>query len=173
LPISDAESTFEEERHPLGSFDDASKSLMGLADKWLALEIPSVSRLAFGAILIHKADGVAAVNALLSGYLPGLDLSTEGCSDLNFQINRPRLSRTVRDLKLNRLSKWAVMTRQLVNLVPGTDPALVSEGTVARLELDMNTALEYAGELPAAFLSGILEELVGLAKETSERGDIP
>ena len=46
-------------------------------------------------------------------------------------------------------------------------------GTAGRAELDMNTSPEYDGLLPHDTLPSLLQELIDLAAELAESGDVP
>jgi hypothetical protein len=109
------------------------------------------------------------------GMVPGLRLDT-GCSDLLYQINRPRPSMLGGGLTINRLSKWSAAALQVVQIdatrTPGASVRPIAEFLTAQLELDISTV---PGErLPSrpSELSEVYEELVDLGLEIAPKGDI-
>jgi hypothetical protein len=143
--------------------------------KWIQT-LPMI-RLAFGAVLLQPVDGLAEGYRLLSSYVQ-LQIDPENTSDLLYQINRRRVSSSgITGLTINRLAKWSVLRlqRNLFMLSPGSpvQSHTQSEAFACRLELDINTAPEFEGELPQAELPSLIQELVEMGREIAEQGDIP
>lgn len=160
----------------MGQFETSLTPFQELIDRWLENAVPS-ARLAFGAILMYPVEDRAAGYRLLEPYLPKVELDPDGSTDFIYQINRPRADQLGIDgLKLNRLSKWFV-ARQITGRmeVSLSDAKAVhfpeSETYACRLQLDINTAAEYQGELPYDQLNRIFNELVELGKEIATGGD--
>lgn len=115
----------------------------------------------------------------LSYYLP-FDLD-EDSSDFLYQINRPRKISSVESFEcsVNRLSKWSA-SKWSVSLFAGSgsDPSQLTQYITkptqfaVRLELDINTAADFVGELDSEKLPHIFRELVELGKEIANKGDI-
>lgn len=161
----------------LGSFNDTLPLLMGVVDRWLDLaDVPPIHRLAFGSVLVQPVENRATGYRLLADYLPSIAIDPDGSSDFLYQINRPRLSASgVPGLRINRLSKWSVSLTlgTKVTMGPPGLTVAISEGVSAcRLELDVNTAPDYEGDLPKGRLAGVLHELAGMALEIAQRGDV-
>lgn len=159
----------------IGVLPTAVEAFVPLARRWLEMA-PALGRVAYGAVLLQPVVGREEAYALISRQVPGLRLDTPECSDLLYQINRPRISRVLPGLGLNRLSKWGApqLTLTQVMLSPAgsalsTHPIRV----VARLELDINTAADNREILPHADLGALVDELVGLGAEIAREGDIP
>lgn len=163
---------------PTGPFEDSLNSFLGLMSRWLNMS-PPIKRLAFGAVLILPVEDQRSGYVLLAKYLPHIKLDPEGSSDFLYQINRPRDSGTgIRDLRINRLSKWFVARRGTGRIELSAQQARVSffptsEGYACRLELDINTVADYQGDLPQDRLGAIFQELVELGKEIATEGDVP
>jgi hypothetical protein len=159
----------------LGSLKDAIDQFRPAMAKWLGLS-PAIARLAFGAVLWRpvkdKLDGYHTIAV----YLPAVTLDGSKSSDFLYQINRPRRSK-IPNLEINRLSKWMVGQIQsiIVSGTPGAVPVTVLGAAHhgCRLELDINTSADYQGLLPQQEVQGIFGELVTLAEEIAEKGDIP
>jgi hypothetical protein len=159
----------------LGSYSESIEAFVGLMKQWLPLS-PPVQRLAFGAVLLRPAKDRLDGYKMLSAYLPFVKLDAES-SDFGYQINRPRKSSTdLTGLKINRLSKWSVMARLgLMFSLVGQELARQHASPVAtacRLEVDINTSPDFAGELPKEKLSAVLDELIALATEIATKGEV-
>ena len=120
---SEKENQFMIDRLPaLGPFDSILEIFLGPIIKWFDLkEIPLFRRIAFGAIVFQPMKDKQSGYELLSSFLPNIQIDEINSSDFLYQINRPRESKVIADLKINRLSKWSVLLRQLmsVDLVSG------------------------------------------------------
>ncbi len=154
----------------VGGLKDAIGEFRPVMARWLGLS-PAIARLAFGAVLWRpvkdKVDGYKTIAA----YLPAITLDGNKSSDFLYQINRPRKSK-VPNLEINRLSKWGVAQVQSM-IVSGTGAVLGPAHHGCRLELDINTSPDYQELLPQQEVQGILDQLVALSVEISEKGDLP
>jgi hypothetical protein len=161
----------------LGTFTEVVEGFVPLMQKWLAIA-PPLNRLAFGAVLMMPVDSREHGYRLLGErYLPALKIDPVGSSDLNYQINRPRPSRTLPNLAINRLSKWSVLFVRRHLLGVQGDTMRTDKGEeprhFCRLELDLNTAPIFDRDLAGSSLGPAFDELRALALEIAERGDIP
>jgi len=149
---------------------------------WMKLNsCPSLIRLAVGCVLLQPVQSREAAYLQLRNYLHAVDLKPEA-RDFIYQINRPRESRSVpADLQINRLSKWSVPLRGKVafSISLGTKDKSAMAGSfegqgqfACRVELDINTAQDYKGEFSGNDLLTVFDELVTLAREISEKGDV-
>ncbi len=167
-----AESKPEEVSTGLGPVEEGVKRFMEALNGWLKLARP-VQRLAVGVVAsLGVPDRLSGYRAI-QGFLQDVKLDAEHISDFLYQINRPRQSKVIPALKINRLSKWSVSLSRTLQLIVGAAPQASFGGPeefACRLELDINTAAEHEGELPTL---DVLPELVRLALEISDRGDIP
>jgi hypothetical protein len=157
----------------IGSFISSIDSFFTLMLRWLE-DSPAIQRLAFGASLLKLCDEPNQGYKQLSKYLPfDLDLDS---SDFLYQINRPRKS-TVHefsDVIINRLSTWNVSS--LIQVNPSSQLALgLSSQSIQyaiTLNLDINTLGQFNENLNPEQFKKIFKELVELAKEIAEKGDI-
>ncbi len=160
-----------------GPFPDALNPFATLATSWLRV-CPPVTRLAFGAVLFQPTADQRAGYLQIAKYLHWVKLDPDGSSDFFYQINRPRDSTSgIHGLRINRLSKWSVLLFQGFSVALGKQQLATVGYTLkesaCRLELDINTAPEFAGELPRDTLPKIFQELVALGEDIASKGDIP
>ena len=155
----------------IGPFDSALPDFLSVAEEYLA-SAPEMQRLAFGPVLVSPAANLSSAYSLISQFLPALKIDAESSRDLFYQINRPRISSAVRNLRINRLAKWQVVELQLFQIDPSVKaPASISSTPLLRLELDINTAAENTQPLKDQ-AKDLLSEMTQLAQEIATRGDI-
>lgn len=158
----------------IGTFESSISSLQKIGEKWLP-ECSAVSRLAFAAVLVLPVEDRPTGYGKLSQFLPFK--LPQDASDFIYQINRPRISGTVSDLKVNRLSKWSVMRAGSIQLVLGGKSTTIAQSGpqhhACRLELDINTSEDFSEELPKAQLVPLFAELVKVGAEIASKGDAP
>lgn len=149
-----------------GTFPEKLRAFRKLMCRWFEFSTcPAAQRLAFGAVLLSPVESQQDGLRQLSNLLP-IELETDGSKDFSYQINRPRPSHSqIRDLSINRLSKWAVLSWA------GTSD-LGHEQFACRLELDINTALDFQKELTRNSYGQLFGELTELGQEIADKGDI-
>lgn len=164
----------------IGEFEKVDKTFLTLANQWLSRD-QSLTRLAFGCILVLPVAGKEEGYKRLGNFLPQLAIDPVGSSDLVYQINRPRTSRVIDGLRVNRLSRWSVAISQAMSLqfslstgaaeaVGGpTGPGL----SACRLQLDINSDQTQTVPLRSDMLVPLLNEFVELAREIATGGDMP
>jgi hypothetical protein len=158
----------------VGPAGESFEALRRLVVRWFAVS-PPINRLAVGAVLTRPVASRQEAYRIITDYVPGLHLDTEGCSDFLYQINRPRISSVHSGLLINRLAKWSAAAVGLLGIMPA-DPTHVLQRdlyTVTRLELDINTAAGFQSAFSASELPDLVAELGGMGLEISEQGDIP
>ena len=163
----------------LGSYDSIGNKFHQLMAQWLPL-CPTTNRLAYGAVLLLPADTVPEACNTLSTFLPAVEIDCENTTDFLYRINRRRNSSCgVQALEINRVSTWSIANVSGINveLGPGRQPlqriVKLTDATICRLELDINTAPEFDNEIPSAIVPAIFDELVKLGNEIASQGDIP
>lgn len=156
-----------------GTYADVVGTFRDCCARWLPAA-PGLNRLAFGAVLVHPVEDRIEGYRQLSEHFLRFAVDGSTSADLLFQINRPRKSRVVNGLQLNRLCKWASAAVSVVQLTiqPAAEPVRLPAVNAVRVELDINTASD-VDALPPSALGGILEELVGLGEELARQGDVP
>jgi len=161
----------------IGPLQDAIRVFAPLMNRWFELETcPTVQRLAFGAVMFQPVQNLQTGYQRIMQYLPSVQIDIENSSDFSYQINRKRYSRIVQGLIINRLSRWSVMGLQDISMQITPARAQGSLGPIyhaCRLELDINTVPEFQGEFRRDQLSSLFQELIDLAVEIANHGDIP
>jgi hypothetical protein len=161
-------------------FDEALTTLKQLASQWFSMQL-HVVRVAFGANLVQPANDMREAYSTLDRYLADLKVDPENSSDLLYQINRPRGSRVIEGLEINRLSKWSVMAQASGGWVLQTNPAVgeqvaslpVALRHASSLELDVNTKGTHGTNFPQPRLNELFDELMEWGSEIAEKGDVP
>ncbi|MEH2354933.1 hypothetical protein [Nostoc sp.] len=158
----------------VGSFSESANSFAQLMNRWLDVS-PNLQRIAFGANLLLPFEDVEQAYQSLPAYFPLNKLDLKNAQDFNYRINRPRnVDYDISDLKINRLSTWSVMTFtafQFTNVGSYTYSSAPLNVAI-RLELDINTSIDFSGELSKDELPKMFAQLVEYAKEIALKGDI-
>jgi hypothetical protein len=158
----------------MGEYDRAASEHTAIVHRWLASG-PALGRIAYGPVLIHKVPDKEEGYRALQNMLPRLPIDDPASSqDFFWQINRPRASTVIQELRVNRLSKWTVIRVQRVNVavdVGRSDVRRLPELAAVRLEIDLST--EPVRPLPSEDLPRLFDEMRALALEIMERGDVP
>jgi hypothetical protein len=160
----------------IGPFSQALDAFLLPTRKWLQ-QAPSLLRMAFGPVFVNPVNSREEGYRRISQVLPAIAIDPEGSSDFLYQINRRRTSTVLPDLRINRVSKWSVRALALSQLrlsQLGQPLSLTSDPVLfrCRLELDVNTPQENENPLPKDKLGEVYQELVDLALEIAEKGDI-
>lgn len=162
----------------IGPYPEALDLFGGKIFPWLLKGSPGVTRIAWGAALSQPVGDRVAGYRKLQEYLPSLKIDSENSSDLLYQINRPRKSKVIEGLTVNRLQKWAVLAVHTLRVPIGATQVQVQERLSpvehrCRVELDINTAEDRSDALPKERVSDQLLELVKIGDEILTNGDIP
>jgi hypothetical protein len=158
----------------LGPAMEIVDAFSAIAEKWLARDdLPAIARMAFGAVLTHPEVDRQAGYLRLPDYVP-VQVSPES-SDFLYQTNLPPVPSAtgIEGLRLNRLNKWSVVTwRPIALRFTGTavQAQPVPGAFALRVELDINTAPDFAGPIPHARLVDIYRELVAAGRAIASNG---
>jgi hypothetical protein len=134
-----------------------------------------IVRIAFGATLLAEtADRIGAYEILKSN-IKSVKINAQKSQDFLYRINWPVRSKVDPNIYINRLTNWGSLqfVRKLMQLT-GTNLE-VAPGDIAyaaQLEIDHNTQDLNLRPFEAAERIPIFEELVALAKENADRGEI-
>lgn len=155
----------------IGKYTEKINDLNGIIENWLNLQ-NNVVRLAQAVSFFHrvkdKNDGYELLNKLLHNVkVPDANIA----SDLSFKINRPRLSKVVEDLKINRLTSWQCMQGHF-GIDRDGENEISEPFDFILLETDLNTDAEWKKEITPENKIKLYKELDFLSKEISEEGDI-
>ena len=162
----------------LGPFEETIGDFRALGERWfLDGSYPGSSRLAFGATLSIPVRDRTSGLVVMRSFLHSVNIDTEGMSDFAYQVNRPRKSSTgIPNLEINRLSKWAVVTREQKAIritAVGVEESGSQPTTACIVEMDINTAPRSELKLASQESVLVFQELLNFAIEISRAGDIP
>lgn len=157
----------------IGTFDDAIGFFLPPMVRWLKMS-PPARRLALGTTVHQSVPDRQEGYRLLATYLQSVSIDIQNSSDFSYQINRPRPSMSgIAGLKINRLTKWSVASLVWHSVEAGAPMRPVRMASACRVELDINTAPDFQGELSNDQQYAVLEELTELTREILRRGDVP
>ncbi len=157
-----------------GLVEAALSTFNKVVRNWLGSTDITSNRLAVGVGgVIPMPDRVTAYNALQE-YLPSVKIDAEHSRDLMYQINRPKPSRSLGpEVELNRLTRWGALLTQFRSFsATGSSPLLVSVQYVA-VECDNSTPAERESPLDNSKFVDIYDELMEMALQNLERGELP
>lgn len=159
ITLTPPEATFSS----LGGFVDVLNEFKPLSDKWLKQLSPlNLKRIAFGTNLLQRVTSVDEGYNFLSRFLP-FSVNSREYSEFNLQINKHTKSRILPDLKINRLTKWSVLTLKLELGTPSLSPTSshrYPDVYMCHLELDINTDQSYKGIFDDKKTLSIFNELI-------------
>ena len=138
-------------------------------------QVPNVNRLAVGATLLTPGPSLHETYTVLASFLSGIPLDQVDAPDFTFRINRRRKSTKSPTVTINRLATWSIAQGQSVEIA--SSGGQTSQSNVvqyaANLELDINTASIAPRSIPHERSPALLDELIGLAIEITDKGDVP
>ena len=157
----------------IGDYLIEKQAFFKALEKWTPSCPPSY-RIALGTILLETTDNLINGYHHLSKLLPAIKIDAENSFDFSYSINRPRFSKVLKNLKINRLSKWSVVTISLQIINPSVRQNFdkISETFACRLELDVNTTADQKDPLPQESLHKLFSELEKFTVEIAEKGDL-
>ena len=158
-----------------GSIEAVLPSFEELGIGWLGRSAAAVTRVAFGAIFVVRANDLREVCEILNAALPSLELDSENISEFLYRVNRQRVLDSPPGVQVNRISAWSIGRGGSLDVaVVGIAPPQFTHMTEffsCRLELDMNTAVLFSIPIGGAEAAPLFKELVALGKEVVEGGD--
>ena len=156
------------------NLDSSIKKLQTVVSKWLQVDFPGVYRVAFGATLLCETQGKVQSYDALSKLVP-VKIDSKESSDFSYKINRPRPSKNIEGLKINRLSQWSSGRFDVKAFTGDAEHELeltASTKFVVRLELDINNVPDFNRTLSTEQISTLFEEEIELGVEIAANGDI-
>jgi hypothetical protein len=162
----------------LGQYSVSRDRLIGLIRNWIAISCPPIKRMAFTGLLLQDAESHQAAYQLLQLYLPSVRIDPDS-TDFQYRVNRRKRSESWPELTHNRLSTWGagkfIVSTQAQ--LPGTEMStsrveVATAHYTAMLQFDISTDADRIEAIPRGLLGGLFAELIGLANEIAERGDI-
>ena len=139
-------------------------------------QVSNINRLAVGSTLLTPGPSLHETYTVLASYLPGILLDQVDAPDFTFRINRRRTSTKSPTLIINRLATWSIVQGQSVEIAASSGGQTSQSNAVqyaANLELDINTAPVAPRSIPRDRSRALLDELIELAIEITDKGDVP
>ena len=156
--------------HSLGKFQSQDERFAERLSNWLQFPSTVVSRIALGVVVRLPVQNRIAGYKMLGAFLPKIAPDPDTSRDFMYQINRPRESRVVPGIMINRLSKWASVETNISMM--GASKA-TSIAQFVRLELDISTDKDSQRDLSKdQGLTPLIRELASLCREIATNGDI-
>ncbi|HYM30439.1 MAG TPA: hypothetical protein VEU47_04020 [Candidatus Cybelea sp.] len=145
---------------------------------WLAEATPNTLRIAFGAILMIPVSSRAEGYGYLSRLLQSVEVDADTTEELLYRVNRPKQSQTNGSLRLNRIMTWSCLRFRAFTTAgampgPGIPTLRLGEEHFVRLEVDNSTPAERSEPLETSQVGAIYDELVRMAIENAENGELP
>jgi hypothetical protein len=175
LPKSPSE-TIEEGYVPtIGPWPGACADYVAATSPWLAALDYQIHRIAFSGSLLAKGDSLPDVYTHLLGLLKSVRGDPERMREVIYRVSWPKESKVIDGMTLHRITTWAALQIQL-QLVVQTGLRSTTTGAgathVIRFEFDHSTDSERTEPFDRAQLVPIYGELVALASENAEQGEV-
>lgn len=156
----------------------ACQSFVEATRPWLRSIPVNVLRIAFGSVLLARCSDRREAYATLLNLLQSLHGDPSRMRDLIYRINWPVDSKVEQNVTLNRLTSWSVVQALLRHIQLDSSGAFsrvedFPESYLVRLEIDINTPAERLAFFDPDKLIPIYGELVALALENAQRGELP
>lgn len=156
-----------------GKFMEAAPQFLDLMTRWISSCPALLDRLALGLNAWTPAADHTEAYAVLGVMLPSVDVDP-ATTDLRYQVNRPRPSRLgIPNLRINRLMAWSAVRMEVISISGRTMSHHGLPLFACRVELDINTAPDFANHLPHEALPNLLRELWDLGAEILKEGERP
>ncbi len=149
----------------IGLFSETLDTFKNVVNKWLESS-PNLTRFAFGVHLLNPAESHEDAYLMLDHFLHSIKVEPD-TSDFSYTVNRKRSSKIVQNLMVNRLCQWRAIRLNLKINELELEPKYACS-----LDIDINTTVEFEGELKAEELSPLFNEFTDMAIEISKSGDI-
>jgi hypothetical protein len=158
----------------IGSFPSILHVFKNYINKWFTFETyPNLHRLAFGVNLLQGVKSREEGYERIDKYLPYVEIDANNSSDFNYRINRPRPSRNIENLSINRLSTWSVIIQTMMTIgLPSSRMHNQPTSINCSLQLDINTFDDYSGEFSQENSPTVFAELTELGEEIAAMGDV-
>jgi hypothetical protein len=161
-----------------GDFEKAMGNFRTAGKKWLKSGSPSVNRLAVGAVLLIPVASAKAALTKLVDMLVAVRVEPDHSLDFFYQVNWPRASSAMPQLRLNRLTRWSTLAIRSINFEMNESTNLVQSGgpngqDYCQLECDHSTSTEHAEPFePTELVEHLFDELCQMVEENAGRGEV-
>lgn len=161
----------------VGPADEAGRRFADFLSPWLSGHCPEISRMALGIVARIPVRDRNEGYRRLGQFVP-VQLDPEGSSDFLYQINRPRPSKAVPGMTVNRLTQWSVATvAQMAAELPVGPAAQAADIRFGEARHWCQAALDINNvpgpqPLPRGQVTALLDEFLALATEITGKGDV-
>ena len=159
----------------VGPWSQMSETFLTATIPWIRQLDIETTRVAFGCVLLLKAEGRDDVYARLGDLLTSVTVKPD-MRDLLFRVNWRKNSKVVPELSINRLTTFSAVQISLATFaLDSATPAkvsLTSRSDFVRLEIDHNTSQEWDKPFDREQVVSIYEELASLADENAKNGEV-
>ncbi|WP_214476052.1 hypothetical protein [Mesorhizobium sp. dw_380] len=172
-----AQSQSMESDHDLpvfAEFDQATDAFVETVTGWLETAAFPIVRIAFGGVILQRAEDFQHANRLLGDYVRSAKVE-DRVKDFLIRTNWPTNSK-VNGAELNRITAFSAMRILSGAVSLGAENGMVAMGEpvfAVRLEIDHSTDAANAKQFEKSLLVPIFMELVDLARENVETGECP
>jgi hypothetical protein len=176
LPKSPTETVEEGYIPQVGPLAATCAAFMDATKPWIESVQEPVHRMAVAGAALARCANLQDAYTKLLGMLQSVKGDPVRMRELVFRINWPVSSQKMQGLSLNRITVWSVLQVQLQLMVQTGQATVINETPatqVIRLEFDHNTDADRAEPFDRPILVPIYEELVALALENAEKGEVP
>jgi hypothetical protein len=164
----------EEPVATLGDFETAFPALRQIAQTVFD-DVKQAIRLALGSEMVQSVESSLVAYKKLVDHMRSATFKLDGGQEFMYQMNRPRYSRVIPSLLINRLTRWNASSWQPVRFELGAGVRVLSGPPQigAVITTDVNTDAEHLEPLPADKVSDLFDELRDLTLEIRDHGDVP
>ncbi len=155
-----------------GPVEPALEAFSNVVRPWLASTNIISNRLAVGVVAAIPMPDRLAAYKMLQNYIPSVKIDAEHTRELSYRINRPKLSRSLgAEVELNRVTSWGATRLQ----VAGPTGAVLAGigGVYVSVECDNSTPAEQEAPLDKSRFVDIYDELMEMALQNLELGELP
>jgi hypothetical protein len=175
LPKSPSETIDEGYVPTVGPWGVAVQDFSKATSAWLMAFEQPIYRLAFAGSLLAKCAGLQDAYTQLLALLQSVKGDPQRMRELIYRVSWPLNSTVVNGLPLHRITTWTALQIQLQLMVQTGIKTMTTEippTHVVRLEFDHSTDSERTKPFDRPTLVPIYEELVALASENAEKGEV-
>ncbi|WP_064033946.1 hypothetical protein [Methylosinus sp. R-45379] len=158
----------------VGAWPSVCESFVEDTATWVTNSDVSISRIAFGAVLLGRCESREQAYRYLLGSLKSVKGDPERMAEVIFRVNWPLKSDTVENLVINRITQWSVLEVRVQLAIDFTNSTIETAPMfVVRLELDHSTDAQRSEPFDRDSVPLIYRELVQLAFENAKEGELP
>lgn len=153
----------------IGGYIEETKRFFDIFEQWIKNDCPPAIRLAYGVNMFHEVPNKKLGYETLANCLPHINFDIDNWSDFLFQVNNLSTSKTVDNLKLNRISRWMTSRSQRITMSPSGLQSL-NDNYACRAEFDLSTSEENKSVFTSANMIALFTELKNIADQYAAHG---